>query len=408
MENRVAVVGGGAAGLLAAGIAAHGGCQVLLFEKNKKVGRKIAITGKGRCNVTNDCDIDTFMANVPCNSRFLYSAVMGFDMAAVQAFFEGMGVPLKTERGNRVFPVSDRATDIVDALFRFVKREKVKILFEPVTEVLAEDQHITGVRTANQFYACDKVILATGGISYPGTGSTGDGYRFAEKLGHTVVPPKASLVPLCAEGDLCQRLQGLSLKNVAVAIFENGKRIYEDFGEMMFTHFGVTGPVILSASSHMRNFENKKYKLSIDLKPALDEKMLDKRILSDFHEKLNTDFINALGKLLPKKMIPVIVALSGIPERTKVHSITKEQRESLVFLLKHLEIKITGPRPIEEAIVTTGGIQVREISPKTMESKRIKGLYFAGEMIDVDGYTGGFNLQIAWSTGYRAGLSVQE
>ena len=403
---KVAVIGGGAAGLIAAGMAAQNGCQVTLFEKNSKVGRKIAITGKGRCNVTNACDVDTFMRNIPCNSRFLYSAVMGFDMQAVQDFFEALGVPLKIERGNRVFPVSDRATDIVDALFRFVKREKVKLVFEPVTDIQAQDGQITGVVTAKGFQSFDQVILATGGVSYPGTGSTGDGYRFAQKLGHTLVPPKASLVPLCAKGDICPRLQGLSLKNVAVTIWENGKKKYEDFGEMMFTHFGVTGPVILSASSHMRDFSKNQYELTIDLKPALDEKTLDKRILSDFHEKQNSDFINALGKLLPKKLIPVVVGLSEIPPHMKVNSITKQQREGLVKLLKQLRISITGPRPIAEAIVTSGGISVKEISPKTMESKIVKGLYFAGEIIDVDGYTGGFNLQIAWSTGYRAGISV--
>jgi predicted Rossmann fold flavoprotein len=404
--SKVAVIGGGAAGLIAAGMAAQNGCQVTLFEKNSKVGRKIAITGKGRCNVTNACDVDTFMRSIPCNSRFLYSAVMGFDMQAVQDFFEALGVPLKIERGNRVFPVSDRATDIVDALFRFVKREKVKLIFEPVTDIQAQDGQITGVVTAKGFQPFDQVILATGGVSYPGTGSTGDGYRFAQKLGHTLVPPKASLVPLCAKGDICPRLQGLSLKNVAVAIWENGKKKYEDFGEMMFTHFGVTGPVILSASSHMRDFSKNQYELTIDLKPALDEKTLDKRILSDFREKQNSDFINALGKLLPKKLIPVVVDLSGIPPHMKVNSITKQQREGLVKLLKQLRIPITGPRPIAEAIVTSGGISVKEISPKTMESKIVKGLYFAGEIIDVDGYTGGFNLQIAWSTGYRAGISV--
>lgn len=406
MSERVAVVGAGAAGLIAAGFAAMNGNEVILFEKNRKIGRKIAITGKGRCNVTNNCDIDTFMANVPQNSRFLYSSINDFPPNQVMDFFEELGVDLKTERGNRVFPVSDKATDIVDALYKFTRKYKVKLVFETVTDIIQKDGEIAEIVTNKSKYSIDKAIVTTGGVSYPLTGSDGDGLRFAEKLGHSIVKPRASLVPLCSNNDICLSLQGLSLKNVAITILEDDKKIYGDFGEMMFTHFGVTGPVVLSASAHMRNFDNKKYKILIDLKPALDEKKLDKRILSDFSNQPNVDFINSLGKLLPKKMIAVIVQLSGIDPRMKVNSITKTQRQMLLKTLKNIEIDISGTRPISEAIVTSGGINVKEISPKTLESKLVKGLYFAGEIIDVDAYTGGFNLQIAWATGRRAGSSV--
>lgn len=404
----IAVVGGGAAGLMAAGMAARGGARVLLFEKNQKVGRKLFITGKGRCNVCNDCDAQTVLANVPCNPRFLYSALDAFSPADVKAFFEQEGVPLKTERGNRVFPVSDKAADIIDALYRFVRREGVKLVQEEVCEIATQDARVTGVRTARSFYGADRVIVATGGASYPATGSTGDGYRFAKALGHTVSPARPSLVPLVEAGALCREMMGLSLKNVSVTVFEDNKKVYEDFGEMLFTHFGVSGPLILSASAHMRHFGSKAYRLEIDLKPALDRKTLDKRLLSDFEKHKNSDFINALGELLPRKMIPVVVQASGIDPHAKVNSITKEQRRRLLDTLKAFQVGISGARPISEAIITSGGVSVREISPKTMGSKKVDGLYFAGEVLDVDAYTGGFNLQIAWSTGYLAGVSAAQ
>ena len=409
MQTRVLVVGGGAAGLMAAGFAAQAGARVTLFETNPKVGRKLYITGKGRCNLTNNSSVQTVLENVPVNPRFLYSALGQFTPADVMDFFEAQGVPLKTERGGRVFPVSDKAADIIDVLYAFVRRAGVTVRSETVTEVLTgEDGAVRGVRTAAGETAGDRVIVATGGASYPATGSTGDGYRFARALGHTIVPPRPSLVPLVEAGETCQKMMGLSLKNVTLRVFENDKKIYEDFGEMLFTHFGVSGPLVLSASAHMRHFGSKAYRLEIDLKPALDEKTLDKRLLSDFEKHKNSDFINALGDLLPRKMIPVVVELAGIDPREKVHSVTRAQRQGLVRLLKAFPVEISGARPIAEAIVTTGGVSVREVSPKTMESKKIPGLYFAGEVLDVDAYTGGFNLQIAWSTGRLAGLSAAQ
>lgn len=408
IKHKIAVIGGGAAGLMAAGMAARAGAQVELFEKNEKVGRKLYITGKGRCNVCNDCDLQTVLANVPCNPRFLYSALDTFGPFQVKAFFEAQGVPLKTERGGRVFPVSDKAADIIDALYRFARHEGVAFIHQAVSEIAVRDEQITGIRTGEGFFAADRVIVATGGASYPATGSTGDGYRFAKSLGHTVVPARPSLVPLVEAGGLGRQMMGLSLKNVTVTVFEDHKKIYQDFGEMLFTHFGVSGPLILSASAHMRHFGSKQYDISIDLKPALNEKTLDRRLLSDFEKHKNNDFINALGELLPRKMIPVIIQCAGIDPRCKVHSVTKEQRRKLLSLLKAFPIEIAGARPLSEAIVTTGGVSVREISPKTMESKKTGNLYFAGEVLDVDGYTGGFNLQIAWSTGYLAGISAAQ
>lgn len=405
----IAVIGAGAAGLIAAGQAAQMGAHVILFEKNTKVGRKIMITGKGRCNVTNNCDVQTVLANVPVNPRFLYSALGKCSPADMMAFFEEQGVPLKTERGNRVFPVSDRALDIVDALFFYVKRLGVQFVFScTVQEIVTQNGTVCGVRTADKTYAADRVIVATGGASYPATGSTGDGYRFAKALGHTVVTPRPSLVPLVSNSEVCQKLMGLSLKNVRVTVFENGKSIFEDFGEMLFTHFGVSGPLILSASSHMRHFGSKTYRIDIDLKPALDEKTLDKRLLADFDKYKNSDFINALGELLPRKLIPVVIETCGIDPRVKVHSVTKAERQRLVHLLKAFPVEISGARPIAGAIITTGGVSVKQINPKTMESKLVKGLYFAGEVLDVDAYTGGFNLQIAWATGKLAGQNAAE
>lgn len=405
----VAVIGAGAAGLMAASAAAQAGAQVVLFEKNAKVGRKIMITGKGRCNVTNDCDVPGVLANIPVNPRFLYSALGKCSPADIMAFFEGLGVPLKTERGNRVFPVSDKALDIVDALFFHVKRLGVRLELGCTVEgIETRDGAVCGVRVNGKVFAADRVIVATGGASYPATGSTGDGYTFARVLGHTIIPPRPSLVPLVAEGDVCSKLMGLSLKNVRITVRENEKPIFEDFGEMLFTHFGLSGPLILSASAHMRHFGSKQYRVDIDLKPALDEKTLDKRLLSDFEAHKNSDFINALGELLPRKLIPVVVERSGIDPRVKVHSVTKAQRQALLHLLKAFPVTITGARPIAEAIITTGGVSVKQVSPKTMESKLVKGLYFAGEILDVDAYTGGFNLQIAWATGRLAGQSAAE
>ena len=403
----IAVIGAGAAGLIAAGTAASLGADVLLFETNPKVGRKIYITGKGRCNVTNNCEVTNILANIPVNPRFLYSALGKFNAQDVMSFFESLGVPLKTERGNRVFPVSDKASDIVDALFSYVKKQGVKIVFQTVNDIL---EHKNGflVKTTDKQFIVDRVIITTGGASYPNTGSTGDGYRFAKNFSHSIVSPRPSLVPLVEKGDTCQKLMGLSLKNVRLTAFENNKKIFEDFGEMLFTHFGVSGPLVLSASAHMRHFGSKEYKLLIDLKPALDEKTLDKRLLNDFEKYKNSDFINALGELLPRKLIPVIIELAKINPHTKVHSITETQRATLCKLIKAFPIDISGARPIYEAIVTTGGVSVKEINPKTMESKKKTGLYFAGEVIDVDAYTGGFNLQIAWSTGKLAGVSASE
>ncbi len=401
----IAVIGGGAAGLMAAGTAAENGARVTLFEKNEKVGRKLYITGKGRCNVCNNCDVDTVIRNVPSNPRFLYSAVSNFTPEAVMGFFGKLGVKLKTERGNRVFPVSDRAADIIDALFKWVKRAGVRLVRESVEEVLSDGEKATGVKTDRGTYSFDSVIIATGGKSYPKTGSTGDGYKFAKAFGHTVIPPNPSLVPLVTpEG--CSSLMGLSLKNVRVTVFEDNKKIWSDFGELLFTHFGLSGPLILSASAHMRHFGSRGYHLEINLKPALDEQTLDKRLISDFEKYKNSDFINALGELLPRKLIPEVICLSGIDPRAKVNGITKEQRRRLLNVLQHFLIVISGKRPIEEAIITSGGVSVKEVNPKTMESKKLPGLYFAGEVLDVDAYTGGFNLQIAWSTGKLAGVSA--
>lgn len=404
----ILVVGGGAAGLMAAGTAAENGARVTLFETNEKVGRKLFITGKGRCNVCNNCDAQTVLQNVPVNPRFLYSALDCFSPTDVMAFFEAHGVPLKTERGNRVFPVSDKSADIIDALFTWVKRLGVTIIQKTVEQLEIRDGSIVGVRAHAKLYEGDRVIIATGGASYPQTGSTGDGYRFAKQAGHTVVPPNPSLVPLVEAGGICRELMGLSLRNVQVTVFENNKKIFSEFGEMLFTHFGLSGPLILSASAHMRHFGSKEYRVEIDLKPALDEKTLDKRLLSDFDKHKNSDFINALGDLLPRKLIPVVVRLSEIDPHAKVNSITKAQRASLLHTLKHFSVSVSGKRPIAEAIVTTGGVSVREVSPKTMESKKCAGLYFAGEVLDIDAYTGGFNLQIAWSTGRLAGLSAAQ
>ena len=394
--KKIAIIGGGAAGMTAAVKLIEYGADVTVFEKNDRTGLKLGITGKGRCNLTNNCTREEFMANIPTNPRFLYSAFSAFTPADTMEFFENMGVPLKTERGNRVFPVSDRAGDIVHAL-----RDRIKghVVNRRVTGICAENGRATGITAGGKFLPFDAVILCTGGMSYPKTGSDGDGYRFAKALGHTVTPLRPSLVPIESPDRFCAGMQGLSLKNVAVSVTsDSGRGVYRDFGEMMFTHFGVTGPVILSASSMIPDLAPGKYILHIDLKPALDEKTLGDRLLSDFSKNINRDFANSLGALLPAKMIPVFVRLSGIPGEKKVNSITKEERRKVTALLKDFPVRLSRFRPIDEAIITKGGISVKEIDPKTMQSKLVSGLFFAGEIIDVDGYTGGFNLQIAFST----------
>ena len=380
------------------------GFDVTLYEKNERLGRKLAITGKGRCNVTNNCTRDEFFKNVPTNPRFLYSCYNAFGSQDVMDYFENLGVPLKTERGNRVFPVSDRAFDIVDALASQVKGH---VKTARVSGVEVENGRVTGVRIGKNVVPYDNVIVCTGGLSYKQTGSDGDGLKFARQLGIETVPARPSLVPIESPDPICREMQGLSLKNVAIRIEDqNGKTAYTDFGEMMFTHFGVTGPMILSASSMIPDIEEKSYTLYIDMKPALDEKELDNRILSDFSKNINRDFGNSLSALLPSKMIPVIIKKSGISPDTKVNSITKEQRKKLVSCLKALPISLSGFRDINEAIITKGGVSVKELDPKTMECKRIAGLYFAGEVIDVDAYTGGFNLQIAFSTAVCAADAI--
>ena len=404
-DRRVIVVGGGAAGMMAAIRASEMGADVTLVEKMRSCGRKLRITGKGRCNVTNDCDKNEFMSNVATNSKFLFAAISRFSTADTKEFFEDCGVPLKTERGKRVFPVSDKAQDIVSAMENACIEAGVRIINKKVEGLIIENERVLGVVANGESYGASAVIVCTGGASYPKTGSSGDGYRFAKRAGHKVTEIRPSLVPLVAKGRLCAHLQGLSLKNIGFKVknTENGKVVYEDFGEMMFTHFGLTGPVVLSASAHLSDIESGKYVACIDMKPALDSKMLDSRILSDFSGAINKDFINSLDALLPQKMIDPIVGLSGIDARKKVNSITKEEREGLVSLIKNIEIPLIGFRSIDEAIITKGGVAVNEVSPKTMESKLVAGLYFAGEVLDLDAYTGGFNLQIAFSTATLAG-----
>ena len=401
----VAVIGAGAAGMMAAISCARCGADVILFEKNDRVGKKLRITGKGRCNVTNDCDRDEFMSNVARNSKFLYAALSRLSTADTKSFFEELGVPLKVERGKRVFPVSDRAQDIVDAMERACLELGVTIVNRRVDSLIIDGGECRGVIADGREYRTCAVIVCTGGASYPRTGSTGDGYRFARRAGHRVTDIVPSLVPIVSSGNLCAHLQGLSLRNIGFKIVEasGGRVVYDDFGEMMFTHFGITGPVVLSASAHLEGIVEGRYVARIDLKPALDEKTLDTRILNDFSLAQNKDFINSLDALLPQKLIPVIVGLSGIDGRKKVNSVTREERERLVGLIKNLEIPISGLRSINEAIITRGGVSVSEINPKTMESKLVPHLYFAGEVLDLDAYTGGFNLQIAFSTATLAG-----
>ena len=412
MDTELLVVGGGAAGLMAAGFAGEAGVQTLVLERNERPARKVMITGKGRCNVTNNtASLQALIAQVPRNGRFLYGAFSRFMPADVMAFFEARGVPLKTERGNRVYPVSDRAVDIVDALTGFAAKH-ARIVRGRAAELLLEGGRVCGVRTqAGETLRAQAVIVATGGLSYPGTGSTGDGYKLAAQAGHTVTPLRPSLVPLELHEGFCSSLMGLSLRNVAIRVIDRKageKEIYGDFGEMLFTHFGVSGPIILSASAHLQPPLEGRYRIEIDLKPALSPAQLDARLLREFSENTNRNFINALNGLLPKKLVPVIVRLSGIAPGTKVNQITREQRQALAALLKCLPVHVTDFRPVEEAVITSGGVDVREVDPKTMASRLVEGLYFAGEVLDADAYTGGYNLQIAFSTGRLAGLSAAE
>ena len=403
MTTDVIVIGGGPAGMFAAITAARQGKQVLLLERNERLGKKLLITGKGRCNVTNDCDAQEVLQNIPRNGRFLYSAMAAFPPKSAMDFFEKNGCPLKTERGNRVFPVSDKAMSVLECLQKELRRNHVTVQTGRVRRILTEDGVVTGVEADGNVYKANKVILATGGLSYPTTGSTGDGYEFAQQLGHTIVPAEGSLVPLETAGQDCQEMQGLSLRNVAVKLVnEKNKVLYKDFGELLFTHFGVSGPTVLSASSHIKG----NCRLIIDLKPALDEGKLDARILRDLEMYQNRSMENALTDLLPRSMIPVVLRRLNIDAAMQANSLTRQQRRSLVELLKAFSVEIVGKRPVSEAIITSGGVKVSEIDPKTMESKIVSGLYFAGEVIDCDAYTGGFNLQIAWATAYAAGMSA--
>jgi len=389
---------------MAALAAAEQGARVTLLERNPKIGRKLYITGKGRCNVTNDCAPAEALQKIPQGGRFLTSAMTRFPPESVKAFFEGLGVPLKTERGGRVFPVSDRAADIVDALWRGLRRSGVELVQDRAVGLCRTGEALTAVAGERGTYPCRAAVVATGGMSYPLTGSTGDGYQWAGALGHTVLPPRPSLVPLVAREEFCARMQGLSLRNVAIQVKNQRKKtVYTGQGELLFTHFGLSGPLILSASAHMRDFEQDRYVVYLDLKPALDPETLERRLLRELRENANRDFHNLLEALVPRLMVPVLVELSGIPAGEKGNAVTRPQRRRLLELLKCLPISIEGPRPLEEAIVTSGGVKLSEIDPKTMSSKLAPGVYFAGEVLDADAYTGGFNLQIAWCTGRAAG-----
>lgn len=413
MRN-VIVIGGGPAGMICAVSSARIGDNVTIIEKMNSCGKKLLITGKGRCNITNSSDLNGFIENTPTNPKFLYGAFSNYTNQDIIDLLEKEGVKTKVERGGRVFPVSDKSKDVLDALLKILKDLNVKILCnKEVKKIIVKDGQVDGVKLSDDsIIPCDKIVLATGGKSYPVTGSNGEGYRIAKELGHTITDLKPSLIPLTSKDEVCKSLQGLSLKNVAIKLKDNDKVIYQDFGEMLFTHFGVSGPIILSASSYLiryKNIEellkNNSINLEIDFKPALNEEKLDLRILRDFEEFKNKEFKNSLDKLLPQKLIPVVIEKVGINPYKRVNEITKEERLKIVKTLKNYKINISGTRPIEEAIITSGGINTKEINPKTMESKLVKGLYFAGEIIDVDSLTGGFNLQIAWSTGYTAGIN---
>ena len=404
MTHDLIVVGGGPAGMFAAITAARKGAKVLLLEKNDRLGKKLLITGKGRCNVTNDCPAEEVLRNTPRNGRFLYSAMTAFPPESTKQFFENQGCPLKTERGNRVFPQSDRSASILDSLKKALTDQGVTVKTGRVRQILTLEGAVSGVRTDGDEYTAPSVILATGGASYPATGSTGDGYAMAQKLGHRVIPAQGSLVPLETAGEDCRRMQGLSLRNVGVRLLDaRGKVLYRDFGELLFTHFGVSGPTVLSASCHLKG---EGCCLVIDLKPALEEGKLDARILRDLELYQNRTMENALTDLLPRSMIPVVLRRLDIDPAMQANSLTKQKRRALVELLKAFPVEITGKRPVAEAIITSGGVKVSEIDPKTMESRKVAGLYFAGEIIDCDAYTGGFNLQIAWATAYAAGQAA--
>ena len=402
------VIGGGPAGMLCAIQAAQRGLSVTLLDRNLQLGRKLRITGKGRCNVTNDCDTREFMANIPGDGRFLYSAMSRFGTREVMAYFEGLGVPLKVERGNRVFPVSDNANDIADALARECERLCVRTLRCSARNIETKDGAVCAVQTDGEKIPCRAAAICTGGLSYPKTGSDGWGYRMAAKLGHTVTPRRPSLVPLESDDAYCAEMQGFSLRNVTLSAYEDGKLVFRELGEMLFTHFGVSGPLVLSASAKMRRMGSADYRLIIDLKPALDEKKLEARILRDIEENPRRSFHNLLGGLAGRSMVPVLEQLTAIPGEQRCTDFTREQRQRLIQILKAFPVHVSGTRPIDEAIVTAGGVCTREVDPRTMESKLVKSLYFAGEVLDLDAYTGGFNLQIAWCTGFVAGNAVEK
>ena len=406
---QLVIIGGGAAGMMAALSAREYGAEVILLEPNEKLGRKLYITGKGRCNLCNNSDLDTVLASVPRNSRFLYSALNDFPPKAVMDYFEALGVPLKTERGGRVFPVSDKSADIIDALFFALKRRRVRIQRGRALRLLVEDGVLRGVETEQGEIACKAAILATGGVSYPGTGSTGDGHRMAEELGHTVTPLSGSLVPLEVKGEDCLLMQGLSLRNVKLTVKnQKNKTVFEEQGELLFTHFGLSGPLILSASAHMQDCGKMQYTAIIDMKPALEETKLEERLVREFVAQNNRALHNILEALLPRAMIPIVLERSAVMPETQGNAVTRQQRRRLLETLNGLSFTITGTRPVEEAIVTAGGVKTGEVDPKTLMSKKVNGLFFAGELLDVDAYTGGFNLQIAWATGHLAGRRAAE
>ncbi len=407
MINKVIVVGGGPAGMIACGTLAEKIPEVILIEKNKFLGKKLRITGKGRCNITNSADIEDFINNVPTNPRFLYSAFYSFTNDDIVSLLNSLGVKTKVERGGRIFPVSDSAKEVADALKKYALKKNVRLINAEALKILTDENRAVGVKTDRGEFRADAVVMATGGKSYPLTGSDGKGMLMCREAGHTIITPKPSLIPVVTNEAWVSDLMGLALKNIEISVYnKKNKKIYSDFGEMLFTHFGISGPLVLSASAHMKNLEKEAYTITIDLKPALDEEKLDKRICRDFEEFKNKHLINALDELLPKALIPVVISLSGIPPHKEVNSVTREERHSLIKIIKALTLTVKGFRPIEEAIVTSGGINVKEIDSSTMESKIVKNLYFAGEMIDVDAYTGGFNLQIAYSTGYLAALGI--
>lgn len=402
------IIGGGAAGSFCAAITSDSGMQIVILEPNNQLGRKLRITGKGRCNLTNNCDARTVMSNIPGKGKFLYSALTMFPPERTMSYFESLGIALKTERGNRVFPVSDNANDIADALANRLITNKVLVIHERASDIVINNQSVYQVLSKTYIIDTEQVVIATGGKTYPKTGSSGDGYAFAKKLGHKVTTPKPSLVPLESNDPVCLHLQGLSLKNVELTARENNSIIYQDRGEMIFTHFGISGPLVLSASAHMRNFPHSNYNVIIDLKPALDDATLDNRILRDFNKYKNKAIRNGLTDLLPHALIPVILSRAGIPGGKPIHEITKIERKQLIHNIKRFTISITGTRPFDEAIITAGGVETDEINPRTMESKFINGLYFSGEILDLDAYTGGYNLQIAWSTAFLAAESIKK